>query len=65
MICYIFLAALAIFIYVYVIHIYAKLWFLKLKHGKDVYISFLPLFGDYFYLTKSFKKYGDATEIFK
>ncbi|CAD8159924.1 unnamed protein product [Paramecium pentaurelia] len=65
MICYICLAGLAIFLYVYVIHIYAKLLFLKLKHGKDCQISFLPLFGDYFYLTKSFKKYGDATEIFK
>ncbi|CAD8075858.1 unnamed protein product [Paramecium sonneborni] len=65
MICYIFLAGLAVLFYVFVIHIYAKLWLLKLKHGKDVEISYFPLFGDYFYLTKSFKKYGDAMEIFK
>ncbi|CAK72113.1 unnamed protein product (macronuclear) [Paramecium tetraurelia] len=65
MICYFCLAGLAIFLYVFVIHIFVKLMLLKLKHGKDVYISFIPLFGDYFFLQQSFKKYGDATEIFK
>ncbi|CAD8064871.1 unnamed protein product [Paramecium sonneborni] len=38
---------------------------IKLKHGKEVYIFYFPLFGDYFYLKNSFEKYGDATEIFK
>lgn len=64
MICYLGFAGLAALIYITVIHVYIKLLLLKLKLGRSAIISFIPMYGDYFWFNKSLEKYRDSLAMY-
>lgn len=54
------LAVIAVYLTVLVIKPLAELIFLKIKHGNDIHISFMPIVGQIFKNKKAMKLYNDA-----
>lgn len=54
------LAVFAIYLSLLVIKPLAELILLKIKHGNDIHISFMPIVGQIFRNKKALKIYNDA-----